>query len=479
AAPGPEPRAFSRAFSADRDRARFPLAARVTLRLALFVDEMPAAGARALISCTLSQQPPDNQQGVINFVVGDAESRAARWSADSLRVVEVPIAAPAGEWVELRLDITREAERLGLGGADNSLREIEVGLETRDGARATITIDDFAIEEEIRGDSLFAWEAAFVGDALVAAKSDRVASAPHLADSAAPTPVAADSISQLVGVEISYGAHVNYFGPALALPDFEQHPNGFDAAGAVAFAHAAGGLASINHVFGTADEESDVRGSAEERFAPVLAEMIATRCHGADLIEIGYPARGLSIDHFLALWDSLWCAGILIPGNGVSDSHDNTLGWRDGNNFLTWIWARSPSRDDLLAGLRAGEIAFGNPALFAGDAMFTTSDGHTMGAIVEGARENDRHEFRLTLRGADPSWNAIPVVRGVRGRPIPLAPRDGVAEIQFDAPTPPGTHVRCEVRDAAGAVILCTNPIAFVSEFPGEASAVRRTRCSR
>jgi hypothetical protein len=456
AAPGSEVRSFARAFVADRDRTHFPLGARLRVRFALYVEEMAPAGARAVVSFVLSQQPPDNRQGVVNFVVGDAGARAARWSADSLRVADVPLDAPAGRWIDVRLDIAREAERLGLGGADNSLCAIEVGLETRDGARATIYIDDFAIEEEIRGDALLEWQQEFVTGAA-----------------------AGDSISQLVGIEISYGRHVNYFGPALALPDFAAHPNGFDAIDAVAFAHEHGGLASLNHVFGTADEESDERESPDDRFATILDELTRSRCYGADLIEIGYPTRALTIEHFLALWDSLWSRDILIPGTGVSDSHNNAIGWRDGNNFVTWIWARSMSREDLLEGLRAGALAFGNPALLDGDVMLSTSDGHRMGEVVDGVGEESRHEFRLRVKNADPSWHAIAVLSGERRTPIPFGTVARDEEIVFESPTPPGSHVRCEIRDGAGAIIACTNPIAFVSEAPAGVDVRRRAPCAR
>jgi len=458
AAPGPEVRSFSHAFVVDRDRAHYPLAAGLRVGLKLFVEEMPPADARAVISFVLSQQPPDNRQGVINFVIGDVTARAPRWSADSLLVEEVVLDAPAGAPVWHRFDLTRKAEELNLGGADNSLCEIEVGLETRNGARATILLDEFEVYAKTRGESLLAWQQEFVNGLSAAA---------------------GDSISQLVGVEISYGRHVNYFGPALALPDFEAHPNGFDAAEAVAFAHEHGGLASLNHVFGTADEESDESDRPDDRFATMLAELTETRCYGADLIEIGYPTRVLTIEHFLALWDSLWSRDILIPGTGVSDSHNNAIGWRDGNNFVTWIWARSTSREDLLEGLRAGALAFGNPALFEGDVMLSTSDGHRMGEVVEGVAAGARHEFRLRVRGADRSWRAIPVVRGVRGEPIPFGSDAGGEEILFEAATPPGAHVRCEIRDGAGAIVACTNPIAFVSEAPAGVDGRRRAPCAR
>ncbi|MFN0150259.1 MAG: hypothetical protein ACKVU1_06040 [bacterium] len=101
----------------------------------------------------------------------------------------------------------------------------------------------------------------------------------------------------------------------------------------------------------------------------------------------------------------------------------------------------------MLADLHAGEIAFGDPTLLGSDATLTTSDGHTTGAVVEGDRKNDRHKCWLTLRGAESSWVAIPVVRRVRSRPIPPARGDGVAEIWLDAPAPPGTHA---LRNARG-----------------------------
>jgi hypothetical protein len=309
-----------------------------------------------------------------------------------------------------------------------------------------VLVDDFAISEEIRGDSLLAWEEDF----------------------AAQPAARGDSIAQFVGVEISYSAHVNFFGPAPALPDFGRFPSGLTAEEAVRFAHDHGGLASLNHVFGTASGEASLRRKSDVGFAEVIEE-------GADLLEIGYPARALSIEDFLALWDSLWADGILIPGTGVSDSHENGVGWRDGNNFITWIWARSLARDDLLEGLRAGALAFGNPVLSAGGAFLSTDDGHTLGQVVEGPRP--RHRFTFAIEGAPSDWIAVPVVRGVRWAPVPLEGAGEMEEVRFEAETPPGSWVRVEVRDAKGTIVVCTNPIAFVERAPGDVAALRRVRC--
>jgi hypothetical protein len=163
----------------------------------------------------------------------------------------------------------------------------------------------------------------------------------------------------------------------------------------------------------------------------------------------------------------------------VSDSHNNTLGWRDGNNFVTWIWARSASRDHLLEGLRTGTLAFGNPALFEGDVMLTTADGHRMGEVVAGVDAQSRHEFQVRLSGADPTWRVIPVVSGAPVEAIPIGSATNDAEIVFEAATPPGAFVRCEIRDAAGSVVVCTNPIAFVSEAPADVHSIREASCAR
>lgn len=454
AADTPRYTAVARAFFADKERAHFPLGARLTLRAALLVEELDARDGRFVVSCFLSQQPPDLRQQVLNFVAGDTTARAGDWDDDTLRVVEAPLHLPAGAWTELRIDLTREAEARGLGGADNALAEVRIGLETRNGRRATVYVDDFLIEEEIRGDSLLAWQERFVAEP--AARGD--------------------SIEQLVGVEISYAAHVNYFGPAAALPDFERSPRGLSAAAAVRFAHERGGLASLNHVFGTEEYETARHGEPRARLAAVLETLTEARCHGADLIEIGYPIRALTIESYLALWDSLWCRGLPIPGTGVSDSHHNRRGWTDGNNFVTWIWARSRGRDDLLDALRLGRLAFGNPVLSRGRILLGTSDGHRMGEIVSGVDAGSRHRFRLEVADARPGWVAVPVVGGVRGAPIPLDAGAG-GRAGFEAATSPGVHVRVEVRDANGVIVACTNPIAFVAARPDGVAPARQAEC--
>jgi len=69
----------------------------------------------------------------------------------------------------------------------------------RDGARATITIDDFAIEAEIRGDSLLAWEAAFVGDALAKASAGAATDSTDMANAANRPEPGGDSIPPHAG----------------------------------------------------------------------------------------------------------------------------------------------------------------------------------------------------------------------------------------------------------------------------------------
>jgi hypothetical protein len=133
----------------------------------------------------------------------------------------------------------------------------------------------------------------------------------------------------------------------------------------------------------------------------------------------------------------------------------------------------------LLEGLRAGALAFGNPALFEGDVMLATADGHSMGEVVAGVDAQSRHEFHVRLSGADPTWRVIPVVSGAPGEAIPIGRATNDAEIVFEAATPPGAFVRCEIRDGAGTIVACTNPIAFVGEPPADVRASRHASCRR
>src|SRR5262249_1877038 len=159
-----------------------------------------------------------------------------------------------------------------------------------------------------------------------------------------------------VSQELSYQAHLNPFGEHVPMIDYVKNPAGLSPEETVNFVHANGGICSVNHIFGTTraprgvdvDDPAQARQFGEQR-RPAL---IASKCYGVDILEVGYPVRVLPMTSFLRVWDGLSNAGVYVVADGVSDTHTSNGGWFSGNNFVTWVWARSKSIADLVDGLR-------------------------------------------------------------------------------------------------------------------------------
>ena len=456
------------AFHASRRRHVASLASGVRLRLSV----LPVAGgddARLVLSVLLSQQPPD-YQGRIDYRLGwvgrssqEFVSTVTTVRVDGrplpLRVATVEMSQRAGLWNDWVFDVAADAERYGLGGIDNAIVELSLAAEVRAAGRLEAWVDRFRIERERLGEALFEREkemARGLGEA---------------------------GIVNHVGQEISYAAHLNVFGPRIPLANPVTHPHGYTPGEAVALAHAHDGIVSLNHFFGVA---TDAIGhnfpNSRRRFDARLARLIEARAYGADLLEVGYRSRGHGLPAFVDLWDGLSRAGVYITGVGVSDSHDNDVGWLEGpNNFITFVYAASPSQEDLIDALRAGRAFFGDPTRFDGRLDITTPEGGRMGQVLPVAA--GPHTVVHRAEGLRPGQR-IRLVRD--GQPVATFSPDGARfehtqTISVERPT----FVRFEVREDESAVAL-SNPLYLVPDSQAgdvprgrraaDATAVRSSR---
>jgi hypothetical protein len=308
------------------------------------------------------------------------------------------------------------------------MAELQIVVEARRGGRVSTYVDALRIERRRTGDALFEEQKRMASDLTQL------------------------GIVNHVGQEISYAAHLNAYGADVPLVDGREHPRGLTPAEAVAHAHAHGGIVSLNHVFGVSEDTLPLNAA---HYEAQVADLVAVRAWDADLLEVGYRQRGFGLHVFLDLWDRLSAAGIFITGVGVSDSHNVEAGWLHGpNNFITWVYARSPSQPDLMDGLKAGRAYFGDPTRFDGRLDIETDAGARMGQVVVASRDGERVRYRAEgLR----EGQTLRVVRD--GRPGPQwTPRDGglewSEEIRVEAPT----FVRIEVREGSQAVAL-GNPL--------------------
>ena len=241
---------------------------------------------------------------------------------------------------------------------------------------------------------------------------------------------------------------------------------------AVELAHAHGGIVSLNHFFGMDTTAIDHNlPTARQSFDRRVKRLIELRAYGADLLEVGYRARGHGLPAFLELWDRLSAAGIFITGVGVSDSHDNEVGWLEGpNNFITWVYAASPTQEDLIEGLQAGRAFFGDPTRFDGRLDIDSAEGGRMGQVLFVGDAGTTLTYRAA--GLRPGQE-IRIVRDGR-----VAERLTPSGASFEhseriAGGEPG-FVRLEVVDDQGPVAL-SNPIYLLSEqLPGGTPPARR-----
>jgi hypothetical protein len=349
-----------------------------------------------------------------------------------VEVVTVPVRASAGIWNDWVLELSQDSEALGVGGGDNALVSLSLLLEVRGRARAEVYFDSLVIERERVGPLLFA-------------EAKRMAG--KLAD---------EELMHHVGQEISYAAHLNAYGPRVPLADSAAHPHGYTPQQAVAFVHEHGGLVSLNHYFGVMfDQRIADSARAGPYFDAALERLISNRAYGVDLLEVGYRARGYGLAGYLALWDGLARSGIRLVGVGVSDSHDADLGWAAGrNNFITWVYARSASEADLLAGLEAGRAYFGDPTRFDGELDIRARGGGRMGDLL--VRAPGPLELTFHARGLRAGQTLGLVQDGVSvGEFEPKGPawsRRALVDVQGP------TFLRFEVLEAGEAVAL-SNPI--------------------
>lgn len=449
---GPQFETHLLAFGDERTLARRALATGVSLHLAVHPTSL-APDARVLVEVQLSEHAPRGELGLVPYFVRYLLGSEGGEPWREGQFLFVPVALESGRWNEVELALTRDVVRgfPEFPGADNVLYRLAFGLQARRGARAAAVLDRLEIRQERAGPAMLARQAEL------------------LAEVGALYP----ELVELQGLEVSFGArHLNVFCEQPFLPDYDAlsaevlragggtlDERSFRAAvnrHVVDEVHARGGLVSYNHPFGVTFEENEKPRTNEEQ----LAVLLKNRAEGADLLEVGYRDRGgASLADHLWLWDRLALAGLRLVGVGVSDSHggpDNR--WRGtANNFVSWIWAASPAKGDLIAGLRAGRVYFGDLERFDGTLDLVAGEAR-MGATLT----TDAQEVELALE-----------IDGLRGGERVLVVESGTVTATYPAPASQfrqvhrarlaaaGGFVRFEVHDGSGAIAL-SNPIHFL-----------------
>jgi hypothetical protein len=427
------------------------LASKVTLSFAVFADV--GADGMAAVRVDLSQQPPDMKPGAIYYVltrVSDADLGALEDA--QTKFVRVPY--EPGAWNRVRVDVTRDAERLQLGGIDNAMVAVSFGVLTK-GPLARAFFDDYRIDHQLQGEAL--------------RDEARAMAARYQKEY---------GVINYIGQELSFDAHMNPLGDRVPMIDHVKHPAGLNARETSDFVHANGGVLSLNHIFGTnappagfdpKDPES-VRRLEDLR----IRELTDNRVYGADILEVGYPTRVLPMKSFLRVWDALSSAGIDVVGNGISDTHGSVAGWYNGNNFISWVWAHSASVADIVDGFRRGDVYFGDPVQFKGGVLtLTTDDGHRMGSVV--ITSKPEHRVTVKLAGLPAGARVRIVTNGQAG--AEETPGTASFEKQVRVSTSAPAFVRAEAFTAEGRPLVFSNPIYFRTDSSAPVSEFKRVVC--
>ncbi len=463
---GPEYEPLTVVFSAAGMLQRRSLATGVTLRLAAWPQEL-AGEARLVLEVQLSEHAPRGGLGLEPLVLRyeiEAEDRPARSAPRRTGAVyHLPMVCARERWNELEFELSRDAVRgfPEIPGEDNALVHLTLGVETRKGGSAAVFFDDLRILQQRSGPPVYARQAQLldaVGELY-----------PRL--------------TQLQGLELSPDSHhLNLFCEETPLPDYEAiaratPPDPADPAcfereafyqraldWAVAETHARGGLVSYNHPFGRTFEQGEASDGPSETNEALLARLLSQRAQGADLLEVGYRKRGgATLDDHLWLWDQAALAGLRLVGIGVSDSHGGRENrWRgQPNNFVSWIYARSPAKRDLLAGLRAGRVFFGDIERFDGTLDLALDSGEVMGASLVGAPPE--LEVTLSATGTKAGQLVWVVESGQRCASYPVAGPRFRQRHRLVLPARGAAFVRFELHDESGAIAL-SNPLHFLRE---------------
>lgn len=222
--------------------------------------------------------------------------------------------------------------------------------------------------------------------------------------------------------------------------------------------HRAGGLVSVNHPFGTAPQGADAAFDAG-RITRIADQLSAVNAWGADLLEVGYRARGhASLEHHLALWDLLSARGIRLCGDGVSDSHGGYTSdrWQYGR-MRSWLWVRAGANDGLLEALAQCRIFFGDPDYWGGTVDIIARGVYAGGRITQRPAPDTLHTF-YTERPDSPHHAAelaiIEVLSDGSTRTVFARPGD---PIRFR--TSEIRAIRAEVWGFDGTRYAFTNPI--------------------
>lgn len=378
---------------------------------------------------------------------------------DGLRGI-VTIALPTGRFGTVTLDPVADAAVMwpDLVAGDNVMMDLELGVHS-----------DLRVPARAHFANLRFLRTQTTGDQPLQVQADM------LEQYASRYP----SLTLRQGLEVSGPSeHANWFGGEQHLIDY-QTTNPTDLiAYAAEMIHRTGGLASLNHPFGTSGGGSSVSRPVQDTARQATAKKFLDRkLGGVDIVEAGYRERGgVDLETSLALFDTFIRSGYWVTATGVNDNHIGMVGsWsKEPNRFYTTLWATSAADVGLLGALRSGAVFVGELGGFDGR-LDVSVEGSPMGSVSvrPGA---GRLELTTTADGL-PAGSSIEVVRGPIDYSNSTDPgtsvvevipdsafKSGQARVGVDAST--SCFVRLNVVEASGRRVAFSNPVMLLQQDP-------------
>lgn len=454
---------FNYRFFAFRSKQKYPLANVISIDVAIFPEAM-GVNARAAIDVGMSYHPPGADlpftRHFLHYYLDNNPTAVAFRDGDTYHI---PLAYIAGVWNTYCLPITEDSV-VGFrftNGEDNSLVQVNIGIESRNGTTATAYFDDFRIKHVLSGDASYRKQRAMLD--LMQSENSRVV--------------------QMQGVELGYDSwHLNEFSVGTVVPDYDQlaqlsgyidpltgllSPYGrfwnWMAVHLVDAAHARGGVVSYTHPFGT----EEVGGTATLTKERLKQKLIANRAYGADLLEVGYRDRGGHgmADH-LWVWDEIAKSGRYMVGVGVSDLHGSFESkWVVyPNNLVSWVYTHAATKVHIIDALKRGRVYFGDIVIFDGTIDLVTSTGFSMGQMVVTDKTSERVTFRADGIAIGDTIKIIEYGTETQSFVATDAVFDQTLTVEIDPVD--GTFVRMEVYDSTGKEKAFSNPIYLLPGVP-------------
>lgn len=379
-------------------------------------------------------------------------------------LVDIPVVA--GVWTTVSLDMVADLAMVwpAVDNRDNSLYSTSFWATSRNGARSEMVFSNLRRVPRPGFDP-------------VGLQAGLLAAYAGLPGAPAAYP----------GSELSFAesSHVNQFGGALTAFPYDNYQNltpgrplnpnygpGFTAT-MVQFIQTNGGLASLNHPFGTASHATYTAAQRATKTQSLVSGFLGDSVSGADILEVGYRQRnGYLLEDHLEIFDAMSRNGIWLTGNGASDDHSGVNWSGQGNRAYTSTWAPTAGLSDQLAALSAGRAFVGFLGSFGGT-IDMALDGAPMGSVSYGS--TGTRELLLDITGV-PAGGAVQVVKIPVDYAGPANPTSGASVLQtlsaaelavpavLTVPVQESCAFRVNVSDSTGQIVAFGQPVWTLRE---------------